>query len=215
MMLKHINEADDDTLNDMAILLEHGYEVAGKTIVAIDQAAAFKIYARAAQNGHISSMIRLADFYETGEICEQDREKAIQLYTAGIEAGQGMAAHNLAVLYRNLGDYKKAFELYLLEQTLDQAPIQLALCYYFGIGTSANKSKAFQIFETITNNPDNYCAYDIEDAHYYLGICYLEGTCVPQSFDLARQHLDCANEDDDHRSARELLLLFDKEMDNS
>ena len=109
--------------------------VDGNIIVEENKKEAFKLYEKASKNGSIESKIRLADFYIEGVICEKNIDLAIGLYSSCIELGFGMAAHNLATVYRDLGNYSKAFQLYKTSQNLDKTnSIELAYCYYFGIG---------------------------------------------------------------------------------
>lgn len=210
-LLNENNSDNNDLLYEIANYLDNGLEIDGKIIVEENKHEAFKFYEKAYKNGHINSMIRLADFYSEGEICQKNIEFAIELYKNGIADGKEIAAHNLATIYRDLGDYSKAFALYQIAQKLSKSNlIELAYCYYYGIGTEINKQQAFDIFEKIVNdNSENSnCEYETEDANYFLGLYYLEGIVVVQSVEKARQYFERANIDNDHRNANEMLLII-------
>jgi len=212
-ILDQAETAPGDLLYEIANHLDHGYEINEVEHIEVDHHKAFHFYQKAAQKGHIDATIRLADFYSEGLFCKKDITLALNLYQIGIENNRGHAAFNQALIYRDLEDYSKAFSLYQIAQTLDQAPsIELAYCHYYGLGTPINKEKALIIFETIAkNDPENKnTGYEIDDANYYLGLYYLEGTYIEKSTEKARFYFEKANRDQDHRPANELLLLIQK-----
>jgi TPR repeat protein len=174
---------------------------------------AFKWYYSAYENGNVEASIRVADFLIEGIHCKQNIELAIELYRKGIDYGYGIAANNLATFYRDKQDYKEAFELYKVAQHLyNSDSLPLALCYYFGIGTTKDVTLAFEIFKNISKDKSkagNY-QYDIDEANYFLGRIYLDGEIVDKSITKARAFLQLADADDDHRSARELLMIIGK-----
>ncbi|EDM45729.1 hypothetical protein SCB49_07967 [unidentified eubacterium SCB49] len=212
-IIAEINSADVETLYNIANYFDHGLIIDEKIIVEIDKKKAFATYKKASEKGHIESKTRLADFYSEGEYCQKNIEYAIQLYKDAIENKSPIAAHNLATIYRDLEKFEKSFECYLKEQELGKSMvIQLAYCYYFGIGTKADKKQALKIFETIVENKtysSNY-EYEIEDAYYYIGLYYLNGEVVGKSIERARSYFKIANKDNDHRSANEILLMIGK-----
>ncbi len=208
-LISNLDSVDNDTLYDIAKNFEYGLEVNGETIVTEDKIKAFDIYQKAYQRGHIDSAICLADFYSDEEFCQKNIPLAKKLYKKGVAEKNSTAVHNLATLYRDLGHYSKAFKLYKLEKKYDKThPIELAYCYYYGVGTKANKKKAFAIFQKITLEKKSQSMYDVDNANYYLGLYYLEGKIVKKSVKKARHYLNKANRDDDHYCANELLLII-------
>lgn len=208
-LLSEVNSDNYDIVSEIARHYDFGYEIDGSIIVPQNQKAALKLYEKASANGHIESIVRLADYYSEGIECEKNIDLAIKLYEKGIDGGSSIAANNLATIYRDFGDFSKAFELYQIAQSIDESNIfELAYCYYYGIGTPIDKQKAFEIFKSIADEEtgNRNCEYEIEDAHYFLGLYYLEGIFVEKSFDTARDYFEKANHDNDHRNANELLL---------
>jgi len=172
-----------------------------------NQKRAFYWYKKASENGHSDAFIRHADCLSLGIGCKQDIDLAIKLYNIAIE--KGWPAHlNLATEYRDKQDFEQAFNLYKKAQEFDKADsLRLALCYYYGVGTTEDKGKAKKIFQFISEHKID-TPYEIDEANYYLGRIYLEGKIVKKSLKKARYYLNLANTDNDHRSANELLLVI-------
>lgn len=172
---------------------------------------AFKWYGKAAVNGNIEALKILADFVSEGRGCTQDIPRAIRLYLKAVDAGSAMAAYNLGVTYRDLGEQEQAFRYYQLAAVLEKQEhsFQTGLCHYYGIGTVLDRALACRIFEAVSNGTlGNQTGYDTDEANYLLGISYLNGDGVPASTDRAREFLHLANADGDHRSAEQVLHLI-------
>lgn len=212
-LLELANTGDNMAQYEVALHYDAGLAVKGINIVDESQSMAFRWYYRAYENGNIYAGIRIADFLIEGIHCKQNIELAIELYRKGIDNGYSIAANNLATFYRDKQDYKEAFELYKVAQHLDNSDsLPLALCYYFGIGTVKDVKIAFEIFNNISKSKSkagNY-QYDIDEANYFLGRIYLEGEIIDKSIIKARTFLQFADADNDHRSARELLIIIGK-----
>lgn len=210
--LLELADAGDSTAQyEVALHYDSGLVVLSTEIVAEDRSIAYEWYYKAYENGNVDAIIRIADFLVEGLHCTQNIELAIKLYEKAIGNGYGLAANNLATIYRDQQDYKKAFELYKVAQDLDNsASLSLALCYYFGIGTEKNVGICFDIFNNISKQipTGGNCQYDIDEANYFLGKIYLDGEIVEKSIIKARMFLKLANADDDHRSAQELLIII-------
>ena len=102
-LLNEINSDDNNLLFDIANYLDNGFEIDGKIIVEQNKLEAIKIYENASNNGHIDSMIRLADFYSEGYVCKKNIDLAIELYKIGIENGKCIIAQNSD---KNCKDFK-------------------------------------------------------------------------------------------------------------
>lgn len=214
LRLLALAEAGDQMAQyDVACHFDSGLVLMDHRIVEEDQSMAFKWYYKAYENGNIEAITRIADFLSEGIHCKQNIELGIELYQKGIANGSGIAANNLATVYRDLHDYKKAFELYKISQDLDNSnSLSLALCYYYGLGTEKNVALSFELFNNISKDlaPAGNYQYDIDEANYFLGRIYLDGEIVERSIIKARFFLMLANADNDHRSAQELLLIIGK-----
>lgn len=212
LQLLELAEAGDNIAqNEVASSYDYGIILKGYETVKESKAMAFKWYCKAYENGNLEAITRIADFLSEGIHCKQNIELAIELYQKGITNGSSIAANNLATIYRDLHDYKRAFELYKISQDLGNSnSLSLAICYHFGIGTEKNLDMSFGIFNKISEDipTGSNCQYDIDEANYFLGKIYLDGEIVEKSIIKARFFLKLANGDDDHRSAQELLLII-------
>ncbi|ACU64089.1 hypothetical protein Cpin_6686 [Chitinophaga pinensis DSM 2588] len=80
------------------------------------------------------------------------------------------------MMYRDLGNYSKVFELHQLTQTLNNtASIELAYCYYYGVGTPIDKRKAFEIFERIAGEESQGTNYQYEEMTQTISWAFLSG----------------------------------------
>ena len=187
----------------------------GNNFVSINITEAFKWTKIAYENGNINAIVRYADYLSTGENCNKNLDLAIQLYENGIELGFSEAAFNLGVEYRNKQDFKRAFEYYQRanEMSANSYHFDIAKCYYYGIGIEKDKNKALEILKNINFPKSNQ--YEVDEANYMLGLLYLDGEVVEKSLENARRYLELANADQDHRSAKELLMIIGDSNDIS
>lgn len=216
----NLDTADDETSYYAACYFDHGLIVENEIIVEVDKQQAFTLYERATNNGHIYAKVRLADFYSEGQGCEQDIDYAIKLYLECIKGKSDIAALNLATVYRDMSDLDESFKYYKIANELSESPvIQLAHCYYYGLGIDADKQKAFDIFKLIVDDSNslNYFEYDIDNACYHIGLYYLNGEIVRKSIEQARYYFERANKDDNHSLANDILLMIGKssQLNNS
>ena len=196
---------DDKSQYEVAYYLDNGEE----NVVEQNLSEAYEWYEKAYKNGNIDATVRLADFLSEGIACKQDIELAIKLYNIAIENGLSIACFNLATIYTDKQDFEQAFRLYKKAQEMENADsLNLAFCYYYGVGTIEDRNKAMENFLNISNDNMNNSQYDIDEANFYLGKIYLEGKIVAKSLEKARHYLRVANTDNDHNSANELLLLI-------
>ncbi len=210
-LLKEAENNNSDAQYEVGNYYYDGFEVDGEIIFEQNKIEAFKWIKRAFENGNDYAMIRMADFYSDGEICDKNLDLAIELYKKGIEKGISFSAINLATIYRDKNEFEEAFKLYQAAQKLDKTNlIELAYCYHYGIGTKQNKYLALEIFHKIANdNSENRNnEFEVENANYYIGNYYLEGEIVEKSIKIAREYLNKANADNDHRNANDLLLII-------
>jgi TPR repeat protein len=210
-LLELAEAGDGSAQKEAASYYDFGLTLSGVTIVPEDKLKAFEWYNRAYRNGNDDAIIRIADFLSEGIYCDLNIELAIGLYKKGIAKGSSIAATNLATVFRNEHDYTKAFELYNIAQDIDKSnSLELAICYYFGIGTEKNSKKAYEILLEISQNISQFghFQYDIDEANYLLGKIYLDGDVVERSIQKACYFLKLADTDNDHPSAQHLLAVI-------
>ncbi|MEO0585823.1 MAG: tetratricopeptide repeat protein [Bacteroidota bacterium] len=178
-------------------------------LVVQDKEKAYFWYRKSSENGNIEATVRLADYLSEGEGCEQDIDQAIELYQRVIAEGSSIAAFNLGTIYRDQGEYVKAYQSYSLASRLSGVvEIQVGYCQYYGVGAEQNRTAAYQTFKKVSEDESNQSPYDRDQANYYLGKMYLEGEVVDRSISMAKMYLNQANTDDDHDLARDLLFII-------
>ncbi|MCU0323444.1 MAG: sel1 repeat family protein [Chitinophagaceae bacterium] len=209
-LLQKAENDSSDAMNEVAFWFENGLTINNVEIVKCNPQLAFDWIKKSHEQGNLNATIRYADYLSNGEneFCQKDVELAMKLYKNAMNEGSSNATFNLGLEYRNKQQFGKAFELYQKANNSDDyfAEFTLGLCYYYGVGTSKDKLKAFEIFKSL--DKENYTEFEIDEANYLIGKIYLEGEVVEQSFDLARKYLELADKDGDHRSAHELLMII-------
>ena len=76
---------------------------------------AFRLFLAGAKAGDVSCQASLGYFYDNGIGVSKDPTKAFHWYLRACEEGQDpVAAHNLAILYREVGDLQNAKKYFML-----------------------------------------------------------------------------------------------------
>lgn len=88
--------------------------------------AAFELFSKAAAQGNLSAMSRLANMYSDGEGTVRNYSKSIEWDLKAAKAGSDTSMLNLAITYRTLGDILRAKEWF--EKALGSGNGEAALC---------------------------------------------------------------------------------------
>ncbi|MEO3402789.1 tetratricopeptide repeat protein [Mucilaginibacter sp. CAU 1740] len=212
-LLVKATNGDSKAQNEVAFYYENGLIVDNAIIVKIDKQLAFNWTKRSYESGDIQGIEAYANYLCDGEYkyCEKDVDLAMQLYEKAMNAGSDSAAYNLGLEYRNKQNFEKAFELYSKANQSGRfyQELTIGLCCYYGIGIEKDKVKALEIFNVI--NKDGNTEYEINEANFMIGKIYLEGEIVERSLEKARYYLELADNDGDHRSAQELLIVIGRQ----
>ena len=207
-LLKNAENGNNISQLEVAELYENGKEINGIEFINVNKEKAFYWIKIAYENGNNEALVKYADHLSLGNYCEKNRTLAIEIYKKGIELGISLASNNLGIEYRNELNFKKAFECYQKANELNSTneDFTIAKCYYYGIGIKKDRIKAFEILKRITTS--NNTEYEVDEANYYIGKIYLNGEVVEKSIEKSRYYLELANKDEDHNSAKELLLVI-------
>jgi uncharacterized protein len=182
-----------------------------KVIVKKDFFSAFFWYEKAAMNGVIEAQTNMADFLSEGKGCKKDINKAIENYQLAIDKGSSRAALNLGTVYRDAGNFKKAFEYYSLANKIDKVnySFTVGLCFYYRVGVPIDRAVACKYFIKVSvDKLQRHTQYEIDEANFLLGLSYLTGDGVKKSLEKSRAFLKLANTDNDHRSAEQILFII-------
>jgi len=171
----------------------------GKILVKRSARKAAEWLRRAAEHGCAPAQCSLGVL--VGDTCA-----ALVWLMKSFRAGETVAASNIAITYRQMGDFRKAVQWFRKSVASgdDDALIQLGIHYYWGKGVRKNAVVAVRCFRKATKGK-NICEAGRDDAFFYLGIAYLEGKGVAQSIPTARKLFQRANVDSDHPAAHRAL----------
>ena len=211
-LLKNATKGNADSQFEVGNVYSEGYvNSKQEAVVKRNSRLACAWYEKAAKQGNVNGISSLAYHLDSGIGCEKDIERAICLYKVAIEKGSGIAAFNLGTVYRDKGNYKKAFEYYTLSMQMGGSDysVTVGLCYYYGIGVQQDKSVAVRHFRKVAADKlNNHTQYEQDLAHYYLGLSYLTGEGLKKSMKSAKKHFEIANTDNDNANALELTHLI-------
>ncbi|MFT4251645.1 MAG: hypothetical protein QM608_04085 [Caulobacter sp.] len=131
-----------------------------------DYARAREGYARCADLGDITGLTNLAYMHDTGLGAPPDKDEAMRLYRqAWRKARSTVAANNIAILYRERGDYRAMVRWFArcAAEGDDSACLQLAKCYLEGVGVRRSVDAAVRCLAKVLSS-DNVYEDDVEQA---------------------------------------------------
>ena len=212
LLTSKADSGDASAQNDVASWLEEGCEEEDFLLEKNMQQAA-KWYLKSAEGGNAYAQDAISRLYSLGDGIELDVEKAIAWALKSIAQGNAMAAYNLGTIYRDQQQFEKAFEYYCMawEMGEQSALLQIALCHYFGIGTTQNHQKANQLFDELLTKQGQVAPVEIDESYYWIGVSYLNGTGRDRSVGFARENFLKANRDEDHAPSMLMLNLIGRD----
>lgn len=208
-LLKKAQSGDSESQYTISDYYSEGLMIDNTIIIEPNESAAFEWTKLAYENGQKDALISYANYISSGLHCKKNESLAIELYLKAIEQKNGLGAFNLARYFSSIGNYEEAFQNYLLCKKMgERFCLEVALCYYYGIGVEKNPEMAIKELQGIIDFPEFSSEYELEEVNYLLGKIYLEGTFVEKSVEKAKSYFISAIEDKDHRSAQELIWLL-------
>lgn len=211
LLIKAKNGATDAQFKIACIYSDGLKNNNNKIVVKQNYNRAYKWFEKAANGGDVCALNNLGNLVCDGLGCVKDVSKAIEIYEKAILKGYSPSANNLATIFRDKGNYQKAFEYHLLAEKIAKISYSfiVGLCYFNGLGVNIDKEKACKIFLKVSVDKQNYHSqFEIDEANYLLGYSYLNGEGVKKSLTIARKYLQKADKDNDHRSSQELLVIL-------
>jgi|GEM_PF-2023301 len=153
--IKRAEQVDAQAQYELGLKYENGKGIKKNIGLAL------KWYRKAAENGHVGSMIDLGWFYQNGQHVRKDIQKAIDFYIKAANQENAQAQVNLAVLYDEgidiPEDNEKANKWYLkaAEQGHATAQLNLGVNYYRGEGIEQDYEKAWNLLNHLRMNSSN------------------------------------------------------------
>lgn len=132
-------------------------------------------------------------------------ELAIQKLKAELRRGSSIASNNIAVTYRELGNFRRAFHWW--KRTAGpqdgDAWLEVGYCLHYGVGTRRDRTAAIRAYRRATSVDCTTTEFGEEEAQYHLAVALLDRSArdrrEPER--LLRQ----AAEDGDYPQATDLL----------
>ncbi len=175
----------------------------GNVVVTRDRTRSAEWMERAARAGEPSAMHNIGYYYDRGVGVRKNPKRALFWYRAvWRKHGYESAANNIASIYRDRKDHRRAFVWYrkAAEAGDGDALVEVAVRYLRGRGVRRDPVRGVELLRrAIRSNRITESGRD--DAKYQLGLCYLRGTGVTASVARARRWLTDANRAGDHPAA--------------
>jgi len=206
-LLKLAQQGDPEAESRVAEVYGDGCkDEKGKAVVKRSLRKAAEWLQRSAEHGCAGAQINLGVALSDGTGVEKDISRALFWLKKAQHWGDGMAATNIAVIYRENGNLQRAFRWFQKSTAAGdhEALVQLGIHYYWGKGVRKNPTAAVQCFRKATKG-ENICRTGRDDAFFFLGLAHFEGQGVKKSVAKAKKLLQRANIDNDHPAARQLL----------
>jgi uncharacterized protein len=167
----------------------------GKIIISQNFTEAVYWFKQAAEQGLSSAQYSLGICLSDGDRTDLNLKKSIYWMKKALKNGETVAAHGLACVYRDQGNYTKAFSWYARAVQMEFYPalLDLGKCYYFGVGVRKNAHEAILCFKKLLSHEETECEEDVEDALYYLGLAHLQGMGCKRSTSKAKRYFEKAN----------------------
>jgi uncharacterized protein len=179
----------------------------GRVLVRISNQKAVEWYRRSADHGCGGAQNTLGVILGGNYGVDRNVREALLWLKRAFRGGDtGCAANNIAITYRENGNFRQAVRWFRkVDASHDDAVlVQLGIHSYWGKGIRTDHQVAVRCFRKAIRGK-NLSECDRDDANFYLGIAYLEGKGVRKSSRMAQRHLERANRDNDHLAAQRLL----------
>jgi len=212
-LLERARRGDAEAAFEVAERYEEGCrDRDGGVSVRRSMPGAVEWYRRSAERGHTGAQICVGVCLTNGAGVKKDVAEGLSWLRRAYRAGLSCAAYNIAVTYRQNGDFRRAvhwFRTAAARGDFDAvAHLQLGIHYYWGKGVRTDARAAVRCFRKAAKG-ESICEGERDDAFFYLGIAHLEGKGVRRSVPGARKLFQRANVDGDHPAAARMLRLIE------
>ncbi len=164
-----------------------------------------------AEQGNDAAQNHLGVCLSNGEGVEKNETEALYWLKKALKNGDLCAANNIACIYRDRGNHRRAFFWYKrsAEQGNDDAHVNMGECYYEGKGVRKNCRAAVESYNKAIEG-SGITPYSRERAMILLAVAYFEGKGVERSLEEAKDLIEEANIDNDHPGAGAILEKIEK-----
>jgi TPR repeat protein len=170
--------AQDDlsAMCDLGTWLQEGLQdKKGRSVVRRNPAYAFRLLKGAAERGYQGAAFSLGYAYDVGLGTKRDKRQAVRWYKEDFRNDGTTGAGNLATIYRDAGDLRRAFGWWMRAAAMGDgdAMVDAGYCYQYGIGVRKNIAAARKLHRRAIAARD-ITMWGREEALYQLGVSYLD-----------------------------------------
>lgn len=192
-----------DCMTALGICYQYGAEG-----VIASGSKAVEYYEKAIQTGGWtvpSAQMNLAKIFMEGHDVQKDMRVAVEYFKQAANGGNDEAMNQLGHIYRNAGDFDRAYQWYKKGATAGniESTDCLGYCYLMGDGVARNPETAIVCFQKASQAGDS-------GADYHLGYCYVEGLGVAKDLEKARSYFEKSAEAGCQPAQKELDILDGK-----
>jgi TPR repeat protein len=202
--LKRLVAAGDTaSITELGLTLVDGIQDRnGRWLVRRNWPYSVRLFRSAAERGDPTAAGALGYAYDVGQGIRSDRALALKWYRRAARMGDTTAASNIATVYRDKGDLRRAHQWLLrtVEMGDGCAAVTAGYGYLYGIGVRRDLSSARRMFRRALRELDT-SAYGREEALYNLAIAHVDSGNPRRAIPF----LASANGDGDYPEAAALL----------
>jgi TPR repeat protein len=183
----------------------------GRILVHRSSAKAQLWLRRSAKHGFGPAQCHLGVKLSGKDASANSRREAVRWFKKAYHSGEGYAAIDIAITYREDGRMRDAVAWLKkgANKKDSSAILQLGIHNYWGIGARSNYVEAIRGFRKAIRNK-YISGAERDDAFFYLAVAYFEGKGVKPSLAMTLKYLERANLEKDHPAAARLLKYLTK-----
>ena len=175
--LRHrVAQGDVSAMCDLGMWLQEGHQDGnGRAVIRSNPAYAFRLFRNAAKKGCVRVFVSLGFAYDRGLGTQRNKGQAVHWYTEAFRNGESIGAANLATIYRDSGDLRRAFDWWLRAAATGDGDSMgdAAYCHQYGIGVRKNIASARRLYRRALAARD-ISTWGREEALYQLALMYLD-----------------------------------------
>jgi TPR repeat protein len=171
-----VAQGDVLAMCDLGMWLQEGFQdKSGRSVVRRNPAYAFRLLKGAAERGHGKAASSLGYAYDVGLGTKPNKRQAVRWYGQDVRNGGTTGAANLATIYRDAGDLRRAFRWWMRAATMGDGDAMgdAGYCLQYGIGTRRNITLARRLLRSAIAGRD-ISMWGREEAMYQLALTYLD-----------------------------------------
>ncbi len=173
---RRVAQGDASAMWDLGTWLRDGFQDRkGRSVLRSNPAYAFRLFKRAASRQYEPAFSSLGYAYDTGLGTRRNKSQAVHWYTRAYRSGASIGAANLATIYRDAGDSRRAFGWWMRAAGLSDGDAMgdAGYCSQYGIGVRKTVASARRLYRRAIAARD-ISMWGREEALYQLALTYVD-----------------------------------------